>query len=155
MKKKLVGIVLLGVVILLATISVVLLVQPQAGAPTYKTLLPENKTISQLGGWTRVTPPGQEAAYSFSDTIDTVKITVTQQKLPSSFSSDIAGNIKQVASSYNATTTFEADTTTVYIGTSSKGPQSVIFSRNELLVLIVSEDELPTASWQRYILSLK
>lgn len=155
MKKKILLIALPVIVIALIALIIGVLVQPKAGAPSYATLLPEGKSIAQLGGWTRVTPPGQAAAYSFSDTIDGVKVTVTQQALPDRFAGDVAENVRQVAASYNATTNFEVEATTVYIGTSSKGPQSVIFAKDELLILAVSEDEISTASWQRYISALK
>jgi hypothetical protein len=42
----------------------------------------------------------------------------------------------------------------VYIGTSGKGPQSVLFTKNNLLILIVSSDKLTDDQWVQYISTL-
>lgn len=44
---------------------------------------------------------------------------------------------------------------TVYIGTSARGPQSVIFHKNNLLILIKSNGPLSGDQWTEYIASLE
>lgn len=121
----------------------------------YQTVLPESKSITQLGGWKRVSPPDSEPVYAYSDKIGDTSISVSQQPLPESFKKDgIDSEVADLAKKFNATTTFDADTTTAYIGTSAKGPQSVIFTKNSLLILIKSQAKIDEPSWIRYVKSL-
>lgn len=121
----------------------------------YQTVLPESKSISQLGGWKRVSPPDSEPVYAYSDKIGDTPISVSQQPLPESFKKGgIDNQVADLAKKFNATTTFDADTTTAYIGTSAKGPQSVIFTKNSLLILIKSQAKIDDTAWVRYVKSL-
>ena len=123
-------------------------------SPKYQTISPGGIPIEQLGGWKRVSPPEKDPVFAYSDMIDGVNISVSQQPLPVSFEADPAGKTAELAKSYSATNKIEADKITIYIGTSVKGPQSVIFTKTDLLVLIKSEKKLSDASWKRYIESL-
>lgn len=121
----------------------------------YQTVLPESKSITQLGGWKRVSPPDSDPVYAFTDKIDDTIISVSQQPLPESFKQGGVDNqVADLAKKFNATTSFDAGATTAYIGTSAKGPQSVIFTKNSLLILIKSQAKIDEASWGRYIKSL-
>lgn len=123
--------------------------------PGYSTILPAGQTIVKLGGWVRVSPEKSEAVYAYNDTIDGVKVSVSEQPLPASFKSDIDSHIADLAKSYNATDSVNAKGTTVYIGTNSEGPQSVIFTKNDLLILIKSEKQIKNATWSSYVASLQ
>lgn len=123
--------------------------------PGYETVLPSGKSIKKLGGWERVSPPASDPVYAYADRIDTVSISVSEQPLPESFKSDTAGKVAELAKTYNATKKVTADAVTVYIGTSAQGPQSVIFVKNDLLVLIKSQKNIKDASWTDYITSLR
>lgn len=126
------------------------------GTPDYETILPEGKTISDYGGWTRVSPPNRNPVYAYADTIGRVPINVSQQPLPSGFTkSNTPEKIKELATGYSATKRLVVGETIVYIGTSAKGPQSVIFTKNGLLVLIKASVSVSDANWQKYIRSLK
>lgn len=127
----------------------------QTESPSYSTILPKNKSISDLGGWQRISPEGKDPVYAYADTISGVAITVSEQPLPDSFKSDTAGQVAQLAKSYNATDTLDANGTKVYVGTSAKGPQSVIFTKNNLLVLIKSQQKISDPSWVAYVKSLQ
>lgn len=116
--------------------------------PTYSTVLPEEKNINELGGWKRISPPGKEAVFAYADMLDTVPISVSQQPLPK-------GDVAEIAQKFNATNKIDAGGLTVYIGTSSKGPQSVIFAKNNLLILIKSESKIEDTSWATYAKALK
>lgn len=122
--------------------------------PTFQTLLPSNTSINQLGGWQRVSPPNNDPVFAFVDTIQGISVTVSQQPIPSSFKNNIDTSVAELAKSYNATTELTAGNTKVYIGTSYSGPQSVIFVKNGLLVLIKSEKKIADDDWIKYIQSL-
>jgi hypothetical protein len=125
-----------------------------AKKPTYQTVLPEDKSISQLGGWKRISPPGKDPVFAFADTIDGVPVSVSQQPLPSSFKGDAVSQTAEIAKKFNATDKIEAGNLDVYVGTSIKGPQSVIFTKDNLLVFIKSEKKIQDASWAAYAQAL-
>lgn len=120
----------------------------------YQTIVPTGKTIGALGGWKKISPPGKPAVYAFSDTIGGVIIQVSQQPLPDNFIGNAESRVAELAKSYNAQTTIDAGSTRAYLGTSAKGPQSVIFTKNNLLIMIKSQEKVPTASWSTYIKAL-
>jgi len=123
--------------------------------PSYETILPEDKSISELGGWRRVSPPENDPVYAFTDSLDGIPVSVSQQPLPQSFRDDPAGRVAELAQKFSATEKLETSDITAYVGTSSKGPQSVIFTKNDLLILIKSEKKINNTSWQNYIASLR
>lgn len=121
--------------------------------PSHPTILPRGTSIKDLGGWQQLRGPNGTAVYVYADTISNVPISVSQQPLPESFKQ--AGNdIEKLAKNYNATETINANGTKIYIGTSAKGPQSVIFTKNSLLILIKSQKNISNKAWAKYIASL-
>lgn len=122
--------------------------------PDYRTILPDNKSVSELGGWKRVSPPGKDPVFAYSDNINNIPITVSQQPLPNSFKTETANHVAELAKAYNATTKINVGDTVVYIGTSSKGPQSVIFTQKNLLILIKSQKVIDNGAWGEYVKSL-
>lgn len=123
--------------------------------PGYATILPEGTSIIQLGGWVRVSPKGGDTAYAYADSIENVPISVSEQPLPESFKSNTSSKIAELAKSYNATPISSIGDTIIYIGTSAKGPQSVIFTKSNLLILIKSEKKIENAAWSTYAASLQ
>lgn len=164
--KKTVGISLgIGVFVVAVSIGTSVLLQQQASdaqntatqadrTTGFTTLTPNNATIDTLGGWTRVSPPENDPVYAYADTVGGVAISVSQQPLPKSFENNTSQQVAELAKQYNATVTISASGTTAYIGTSADGPQSVIFTKNNLLVLIKSQQTLDDTSWKDYITSL-
>jgi len=122
--------------------------------PDYQTILPVDKSIEQLGGWKRVGPPKGEAIFAFSDKVDNVRIDVTEQPLPESFKSGTASKVSDLALGYAANTKLTSDDTTIYVGTSIKGKQSVILTKYNLLILIKSQNRIDDDSWKDYIRKL-
>jgi len=122
------------------------------GTPTYKTLLPQGKNIKDLGGWIR---PGNKSVYVYLDRIDNVAINVSQQPLPEDFRNDVEQQVDDLAMAENATEKITVGSINVYIGTSAKGPQSVFFAKENLLVLIKSASKIENDQWARYINSLQ
>lgn len=120
----------------------------------YQTVLPESKSISELGGWKRISPEKSDPVFAYSDKIGDVPISVSEQPLPASFKTNVDDQIAELAKKFNATTKIDASGTKVYIGTSAKGPQSAILTKNGLLVLIKSENKVDEKDWTAYIKSL-
>ncbi len=127
---------------------------PVPGNPSYNTLLPVGKSVASLGGWYRISPPDRDPVYAFTDKVAGVKIDVSEQPLPDSFKDNTAESIAQLAQSFNAGQKLSVKGTTVYVGTSAKGPQSLIFSKNNLLVLIKSAAIVSNDQWVGYVNSL-
>lgn len=123
--------------------------------PNFSALIPSDTPITTLGGWQKLTPPDGTPVYVYTDSIDGVSISVSQQPLPASLKDTNGAKIADVAKGYNATKSVYADTTKLYIGTNADGPQSVIFSKNNLLVLIKSRAVIKDDSWITYVHSLK
>lgn len=127
----------------------------QHGTPDYPTVLPVGKTIEDLGGWTRVSPPNANPVFAYVDHIGNTQINVSQQPLPEEFKSDTQQQTEQLAGGYKANEKIAVGDIPVHIGTSAKGPQSVIFNKDNLLVLIKSTAQLDNNQWAMYINSLK
>jgi|GEM_PF-1296447 len=124
------------------------------GTPTYKTMLPAGKTIQSLGGWTRVSPPNRNPVYAYVDKLGGIQIDVSEQPLPANLKND-DNAVEQLAQGFNATDKISAGGSVAYIGTSSNGPQSVIFVKNNLLILMKSVSPASDALWAAYINSLQ
>ena len=121
-----------------------------ASSPSFQALLPTGKSINKLGGWTRVSPADQDPAFSYDDTINDIAIKVSQQQL-----TNASQSVGEIAKAYNATDKVTAQNTTVYIGTSFQGPQSVLFAKGNLLVMIGSQATISHDDWVTYINSLQ
>lgn len=144
---------LIALVVVIAIISQIL-AQRDASDPSFQTVLPSGQSITSLGGWHRVTPPGQDPVFAYSDTIDSVPVSVSEQPLPDAFKRDVPSAVADLAKQYNATVKLKADDTVVYVGTSAKGPQSTILTKHNLLILIKSKSQIDNSSWTDYVSSL-
>lgn len=122
--------------------------------PEFSAILPASTSIDTLGGWQKMTPPNSTPIYVYSDSIDGVAISVSQQTLPDSFKSNPSVKVAELAKGYNATTPIQAGDTKVYSGKSASGPQSIIFTKNNLLVLIKSQGVISNGAWASYIEAL-
>ena len=151
--------VIIAVAILAASVLIIVIVQistaSQANNPGFQTVSPDNKPVEQLGGWKRVSPPENDPVFSYTDHIDDVVINVSQQLLPKGFNQDTSTKIAELAKHFNATAKINTKNATAYLGTSSKGPQSVILAKHGLLILISSEKAIKNESWANYIDSLE
>jgi len=122
--------------------------------PQYAVVLPTNKTIADLGGWQRVSPLESDAVFAYSDNINGIPVSVSQQPLPNLFKSNTDKELAQLAQSYSATNKLDANGIIVYVGTSAKGPQSTIFIKKDLLILIKSQSKIQDDAWISYVNSL-
>jgi hypothetical protein len=118
--------------------------------PDFHAVLPTGKSITDLGGWKRISPPGNDPVFAYADNLRNVRIAVSQQPLPASFRSNVDANVSKLAKDYAATKKVSSGSTNIYIGTSYQGPQSVIFSKNDLLILIKSDQKIEDNAWAWY-----
>ncbi len=124
--------------------------------PNFDPVLPEGKTIEQLDGWQKLTPPnGGTSYYAYNDTLAGVSIIVSQQVLPGKIKNNPDNEMADIARATNLTVKFNAGDTVAYLGKNAKGPQSVIFTKDGLLFNIKSWSEIQNADWIGYINALK
>jgi len=123
--------------------------------PNYPTILPEGKTIQDLGGWIRASPLDKNPVFAYADTLTTTSIKVNEQPLPANFKENTGQKIEELLHSYKTNEKIIAGNTDVSIGTAEDGSQSVIFYQNNLLVLITSPTQLQNSQWIDYITSLR
>lgn len=125
----------------------------QAATPDFSPLLPNGditNTVSQ-----KVQYDANKKVANYTDKIDGTSVTISLQQLPATFKPDIATNIKKVAEQFSANDKLEVDNGDAFIGTSEKGPQSLVGYRGDLLVFMKSEAKIDNASWVAYFNSLK
>jgi len=125
------------------------------GTPDYATILPTGQSIQNLGGWTRVSPSGKNAVYAYADKIGDIPINVSEQPLPPGFQTSTQERVAELAQSFKATEKIPAAGTDIYIATFADESQSVILSKNHLLVLMKSTALLPPTKWVAYVNSLQ
>jgi hypothetical protein len=132
----------------------VLSVEDLRQSPDFQAILPSGKTIEDLGGWLRVSPPDKDPVFAFVDTVEGAQLNVSQQRLPDDFKQDAAGELAELANQFGAKEKITVDQVDAYIGTSAKGPQSVLMVKSELLILIRASSALTNEQWVVYIASL-
>ena len=125
------------------------------GTPDYDTLLPANKTIDSLGGWTLISPTNSNPVYSYADSISNTSITVSQQPLPGKFVSSPESEVMSLAASSGATRQISSGNTKIYIAAKANGPQSLFLTKNNLLILIKSTATISDDQWIAYVSSLQ
>ena len=124
-------------------------------SPVFQTLLPEGKTVKDVGGFAKVNEPNSAPAYTFVDKIGTVEVQVTQQQLPDSFKQNTSAEVEKMAIGFNATQAVKTSAVEYYVGTSAQGPQSIITYKKNLLIFIKSAGKISNDTWTRYITDLQ
>lgn len=127
-----------------------------SNSPNFTPILPEGKSMSNLEGWQKLTSPDGDIFYAFVDTVNGVTVNVSQQQLPGKFKSDLSNKMLEMARAEKLTTKLEAaDGVKIYLGTSAKGPQSVMFTKNGVLISMKSWAAIPDADWITYVNSMQ
>jgi hypothetical protein len=121
------------------------------GSPNFAVLVPNGKSVNNIGGFIR---SDKNQLFVYIDKINNVRINVSQQPLPDDFKSNPTNQVEQLAKNYKADGKITVGGNTIHIGTSAKGPQTVLFTKNDLLILIVSNDKIENDQWAQYISSL-
>ncbi len=122
--------------------------------PDFQTVLPNGKSVGQFGGWQRVSPVGKDPVFAYADSVNGVAVSVSEQPLPAALRADPSDQVASLAEKFNATDQIAAGDTTVHVGTSAKGPQSAVLTKNDLLILIKSASKIADTSWANYVESL-
>lgn len=124
--------------------------------PNFTPLLPKGESINTLDGWQKLTSPDGDVFYAFVDTISGVTVNVSQQQLPGKFKNNLDNSMVAMARAENLNTRLEAaNGVKIYLGVSAKGPQSVMFTKNDVLVSMKSWATISDADWITYINSLE
>lgn len=118
--------------------------------PNFATLTPSDTAKASLQKY-----DSRRKVATFTDSIGGVDITVSQQPLPDAFKKDTDAQVKKLAEGFSANEVLSTANPTAYLGTDVKGPQTVIFSKNGLLVFILSTKEIDKHDWAEYITNLK
>jgi len=120
--------------------------------PSYPTVLPTGKTIAQLGGWGRVSPLDKNPVFAYSDTLSKTHIVVSEQPMPVNYQ----GELSQIAKQFNATQKLTmADGSVAFMATAAGGSQSIVTSKNDLLLLLRSSGSIANQVWVDYIGTLQ
>ncbi len=127
----------------------------RAKTPSFVTVLPTGKTIESLGGWTRASPMGTNPVFVYVDYIGDTRINVSQQPLPEDFKTDTDMKVEELAVDFKATEKITVNNLVVHIASSAQGPQTAIFTKNDLLILARSNVTLSNDTWISYINSLQ
>ncbi len=123
--------------------------------PTFSLLFPSPKLAGDYQV-SKISPEGNDAAFTYLDELEGAQLRVSQQQLPAAFTDNPAGKLEEVAKNFQATNVIQIDDTKVYHGFSEKtGVQSLVFIKNNLLIFIGSSSKLSDDTWAGYILSLK
>ncbi|HLZ14423.1 MAG TPA: hypothetical protein VKQ34_00350 [Candidatus Saccharimonadales bacterium] len=126
--------------------------------PQFPTILPAGKTIQQLGGWGRVSPPDKNPVFAYSDVFGGIHIVVSEQPLPDGFSGSLQAKVAQLANQFapGAHQVLIKDAESVgYAGPETNGAQSFIAAKVNLLVLIRASGQLSDQSWSDYLATLQ
>lgn len=118
--------------------------------PNFDTLTPGQSTKASSQKYDSV-----KKVASFTDVIGGVDITISQQPLPDALKKDTDAQVKKLAEGFSANEVLSTANPTAYLGTSVKGPQTVIFAKNNLLVFIQSTKKIDNHDWAEYITNLQ
>lgn len=102
-----------------------------------------------------VDPEGKRDTGSYPDVINGINIRVSEQVLPKDFKPDVQAKMDNFAKYNYYSEQITAGDTKVYIGMSVKGVESVMFTKNDLLVFIKAESKVDNNQLADYIKSLK
>lgn len=120
--------------------------------PDFTYILPKGKSA---GADMAVKFDPEKKVVNFQDSIGGVPITISQQQLPTSLKEDTQNRVKKLAEEFAATEVLSTANPTAYLGTSAKGPQTIIFAKKDLLIFIQSSKEIDNHDWAEYVTNLQ
>lgn len=99
---------------------------------------------------------GDNDYITYTDVLDGVPFTVTQQRVTDDFSGDNLLQLENLARSLPvpAENFFQVDDIPVFIGVGQGGQQSLTMLHEEVLIFVSAESEVNEITWVRYIQSL-
>lgn len=78
----------------------------------------------------------------FDDEINGVPITVSQQPMPDAFKADPKAGAAKIAKNFGTTDSFMFDDIELNYGQDEKGPQTMIFTKKDLLIFIMTSQQV-------------
>jgi hypothetical protein len=122
--------------------------------PKFKLIFPKNKKAEDFGGVCLISAPTSAAAFKYHDTVGINNtVSITEQQLPDTLNT--AEKLSVFAKDNYYSESLDAGGTKVYLGTSAKGVQYLVFTKNDLLVFIQSDLKQPNATWITYVAGLQ
>lgn len=100
-------------------------------------------------------PEGKRDTGSYADKIGLINIRVSEQPLPNSFKPDVEAKLAEFAKYNYYNQQLNVGNIKVYTGMSIKGVQSVVFTKNNILIFIRADQKVADKSLTDYINSLK
>lgn len=123
-----------------------------AQEPEFDAVFPQGKSIEDLGGWVRVSPADKDPVFAYVDRVGDIQLNISQQQLPENLRVNTGQRVAELAAGFAANEKLVTeDGVEAYLGTSIRGPQSVILTKNGLLILIKSSGKLTNEQWVEYI----
>ncbi len=119
----------------------------------FKPLLP-NGSESETSAHKTAVDGQNRPIYTFTDKIGITDLTVTEQPLPEKLKTNTDSELEKMAKDLYLTEVINASNPKAYMGTSIKGPQTVIFTKNGLLVFVQSQAKIDKDQWSDYITRL-
>lgn len=122
--------------------------------PTFKPLAPQSSATAATSGTPQVAYDSARNTYSFTDVLKQKPIVVSQQPIPSKFS-DANTAVSKIAIAMGAKESVDTAIGTAYVLTDTKAnAQTIVFTKNNLLVFIQSPFTHPNEDWKHYIEAL-
>lgn len=114
---------------------------------------PDFKLIYPAGKAKETSYDANKKVASFNDELEGTKLTISQQSLPANFRYDPNAEVEKLAKQINANTKLDVAGLSAFMGQSIKGPQTVVFAKNGLLIFVKSETTVETRNWNDYVSS--
>lgn len=119
----------------------------------FKPLLPNGSADQAPTSKTALDGQGRPI-FTFTDKIGATDLTITEQPLPESLKPDTDTKLEKMAKDLYLTEVISTANPKAYMGTSIKGPQTVIFAKDGLLVFIQSQAKIDKDQWADYVTRL-
>ncbi len=126
-----------------------------AAKPTFQPLAPVDSTNNGIHGTPQVAYDGKRNTYSFTDTLAGQAIVVSQQPIPATYKTAVDA-VSKIAVSLKASQTLATSSGAAFIANDAKSnAQTIVFSKNNLLVFVQSPFAHTSDQWQAYINGLQ
>jgi hypothetical protein len=101
----------------------------------------------------RISPENAAVVYSYVDKLDEAQLRISQQRVPDEFKPGVDAAAQELAKGFNLNSVIQVDSIKVYHGYNDKNDvtQSLMFIKNDLLILIAASQKLSDDKWASYI----
>ena len=114
--------------------------------PLFEIVKPEGREITKES----IVFDPERLFAKYDDEINGIPITVSQQPFPDIYRSDVEGGVSKIAKDFGAKETLTYEGQTMYYGQDFEGPQTVVLSKNDLLVFILTTKAVDKLALQVY-----